>query len=140
MSTQAHEFDVPDIAPTPGLSPGRWISVAPNDNYVGIGAGFAREEWQAEHYDRLILAFDEKNRPWVGCLPANGRKDVGATIYMEDGRSPRVESDPLHAKLRQFVWGGDRTRLYWTGETETLSLDGEAVQLYRVAPEGRSDE
>lgn len=124
---------MPDLefADLDGRSGSAFVSVSPENTHVGISKE-ANKRLGAKHKDRLLLAFDEQKRPWVGVLQVPTPNSDGATIYVSDSGSAKCSSQALQAKLRRFVEGEDRTRLYFGPETETAEVAGCRVEMHRL--------
>jgi hypothetical protein len=124
-----------ELADLRGRSSPAFVSVSPENRHIGISQEGA-DRLNAEHKDRFLLAFDEKKRPWVGALPLLEASGEGVSIYRTEGGGTSCQSKALQAKLRRFIEDGERTRLYFTPETETIEISGTGVEMHRlITPE-----
>jgi len=111
-----------------GRTSSAFVSVSPENAHVGISKE-AVQRLDITGDDRLVLAFDDQKRPWVGTVGQEGR---GVSITSPDGGSTKCQSQALQAKLRRFVEDGERTRLYLAPDTETAYLDDTKVEMHRL--------
>jgi len=111
-----------------GRTSSAFVSVSPENVHVGISKE-AAQRLDITGDDRLVLAFDDQKRPWVGTTEQD---EHGVSITSPDGGSTKCQSQALQAKLRRFVENGERTRLYLAPDTESVHLDGIAVEMHRL--------
>ena len=125
-----------ELASLDGRTSSAFVSVSPDNAHVGLSQA-AMGRLEAENKGRLLLAFDQEKNPWVGSLGPEAANGHGVSISAPDGGSAKCQSQSLQAKLRRFVTDGERTRLYFSPETEVMEVDGETVEMHRLmTPEG----
>jgi len=137
-----HDFTIPDLTASPGGS-GAFISAKQGAaGNIGVSQG-AIDRLGIEDDQRVILAFDEDNRPWVGFVPQDQLDDpelVGPCLHVyEDDKS--LSSKPMQRALRGHLPNGERRRFYLLPETDTVEVEpGVETTLHRLSLEDGQDE
>jgi len=113
--------------------------VRQDDREVYIARGLI-DRFDLTAGDRLILAFDEDRRPWVGFIssPDTETDAPGARVavyHHGSGPDARTTSSRVAMHLKKYAPEDGRGRLYLNGDTETADVEGHSVRLHRLTPE-----